>query len=149
MGSKIIRHRRRTISTRPSEQNRCYNVGRFFIQFRNMKTFIQTFWVMLIASAVLFMPRMAYAAEIQMGSDGMLVFEPCELTISVGDSVTFVNNELPPHNVQFVDYPELSHGDLAFVSGESFDVVFEKAGDYAFQCDPHAGAGMKGVIHVE
>ena len=31
----------------------------------------------------------AYAAEIQMGKDGMLVFEPCELTINAGDSVTF------------------------------------------------------------
>ncbi len=91
----------------------------------------------------------AYAAEIQMGSEGMLVFAPCELTINVGDTVTFVNNELPPHNVMFTDYPELSHSDLAFTSGESFDVVFEKAGDYAFQCDPHAGAGMKGVIHVQ
>ena len=39
----------------------------------------------------------AYAAEIQMGSEGMLVFEPCELTVAVGESVTFVNNELPPH----------------------------------------------------
>ena len=56
----------------------------------------------------------AYAAEIQMGSGGMLVFEPCELTVAVGESVTF-----------------------------------EKAGDYQFQCDPHAGAGMKGVIHVQ
>ena len=90
----------------------------------------------------------AYAAEIQMGSGGMLVFEPCELTIAVGDTVTFVNNELPPHNVIFADHDELSHGDLAFTAGESFDVTFEKAGDYAFQCDPHAGAGMKGVIHV-
>ena len=91
----------------------------------------------------------AYAAEIQMGSGGMLVFEPCELTISVGDTVTFVNNELPPHNVMFTDHEELSHSDLAFTSGESFDVTFEKAGDYNFQCDPHAGAGMKGVIHVQ
>ena len=91
----------------------------------------------------------AYAAEIQMGSAGMLVFEPCELTISVGDTVTFVNNELPPHNVMFTDHEELSHSDLAFTSGESFDVTFEKAGDYNFQCDPHAGAGMKGVIHVQ
>ena len=91
----------------------------------------------------------AYAAEIQMGSGGMLVFEPCELTIAVGDTVTFVNNELPPHNVIFADHDELSHGDLAFTAGESFDVTFEKAGDYAFQCDPHAGAGMKGVIHVK
>ena len=90
----------------------------------------------------------AYAAEIQMGSGGMLVFEPCELTIAVGDTVTFVNNELPPHNVIFADHDELSHGDLAFTAGESFDVTFEQAGDYAFQCDPHAGAGMKGVIHV-
>ena len=90
----------------------------------------------------------AYAAEIQMGSGGMLVFEPCELTIAVGDTVTFVNNELPPHNVIFADHDELSHGDLAFSPGESFDVTFNVAGDYAFQCDPHAGAGMKGVIHV-
>ena len=114
-----------------------------------MKTFIQTLWIALIAAAVLFMPQMAYAAEIQMGVDGMLVFEPCELTVDVGETVTFINNELPPHNVMFADYQELSHGDLMFSAGESFDVTFEKAGDYAFQCDPHAGAGMKGVIHVQ
>ena len=92
----------------------------------------------------------AYAAEIQMGSGGMLVFEPCELNINVGESVTFVNNELPPHNVMFDEpYQEMSHNDLAFTSGETFDVTFDKAGDYYFQCDPHAGAGMKGVIHVQ
>ena len=91
----------------------------------------------------------AYAAEIQMGSGGMLVFEPCELNINVGESVTFVNNELPPHNVMFDEpYQEMSHNDLAFTSGETFDVTFDKAGDYYFQCDPHAGAVMKGVIHV-
>ena len=91
----------------------------------------------------------AYAAEIQMGSGGMLVFEPCELNINVGESVTFVNNQLPPHNVMFDEpYQEMSHNDLAFTSGETFDVTFDKAGDYYFQCDPHAGAGMKGVIHV-
>ena len=105
-------------------------------------------WLIIFASCVLLSGK-AYAAEIQMGSNGMLVFEPCELNISVGESVTFVNNELPPHNVMFADHEELSHGDLAFVAGESFDVTFEKAGDYYFQCDPHAGAGMKGVIHVE
>ena len=91
----------------------------------------------------------AYAAEIQMGKDGMLVFAPCELTISVGDSVTFVNNELPPHNVMFTGHDELSHGDLLFSAGETFGVTFRQAGDYHFQCDPHAGAGMKGVIHVQ
>ena len=47
-----------------------------------MKTFIQTLWVMLIASVVLFMPRFAYAAESQMGSGGNLVFEPNEISIA-------------------------------------------------------------------
>ena len=106
-----------------------------------------TVWLIIFVSCVLLSGK-AYAAEIQMGAGGMLVFEPCELTIDVGDTVTFVNNELPPHNVIFADHDELSHGDLAFVAGESFDVTFEQPGDYAFQCDPHAGAGMKGVIHV-
>ena len=120
------------------------------LQKKNLNLWMNRFmaWV-LIALSCLALSTQAYAAEIQMGSGGMLVFEPCELTVDVGETVTFINNELPPHNVMFVDNPELSHSDLAFSPGDSFDVTFEKAGDYAFQCDPHAGAGMKGVIHVQ
>ena len=120
------------------------------LQKKNLNTWMNRFvaWVLIVLSCVLLGGK-AYAAEIQMGADGMLVFEPCELTVDVGEKVTFINNELPPHNVMFADYQELSHGDLMFSAGESFDVTFEKAGDYAFQCDPHAGAGMKGVIHVQ
>ena len=91
----------------------------------------------------------AYAADIQMGAGGNLVFEPNELTVSVGDAVTFTNGDLPPHNVVFLEHEELSHPDLAFMSGEQFPVTFDKAGDYEFQCEPHSGAGMKGVIHVK
>tara|TARA_B000000609_G_scaffold68341_1_gene51166 strand:+ start:789 stop:1166 length:378 start_codon:yes stop_codon:yes gene_type:complete len=91
----------------------------------------------------------AYAADIQMGANGNLIFEPNEVTVNVGDTVTFTNGELPPHNVVFLDNPELSHSDLAFSPGESFNVTFTEAGNYEFQCEPHAGAGMKGVIHVE
>ena len=80
-----------------------------------MKTFIQTFWVMLIASAIIFMPSLAYAAEITMGSDGNLVFAPNELSIAAGESVTFTNGDLPPHNMVVTDHPELSHSDLSFV----------------------------------
>ena len=76
-----------------------------------MKTFIQTIWVMLIASLVLFMPRFAYAAEVQMGSEGNLVFSPSEVTISAGDTITFVNGDLPPHNMMVEGHPELSHSD--------------------------------------
>ena len=91
----------------------------------------------------------AYAADIQMGAGGNLVFEPNEVTINTGETVTFTNGELPPHNVIFAGHEELSHPDLAFMSGEQFPVTFTEAGDYEFQCDPHAGAGMKGVIHVK
>ena len=113
-----------------------------------MKTFIQTLWIALIAAAVLFLPTMAYASNITMGSGGNLVFEPSEITISAGETVTFTNGDLPPHNMIVDGHPELSHGDLAFAAGDTFDVTFPEAGDYNFQCDPHAGAGMKGIIHV-
>ncbi len=113
-----------------------------------METFIQTLWIMLISAAILFMPRMAYAAEIQMGSGGNLIFEPNEISITAGETVTITNGDLPPHNFVVADHPELSHSDLAFVGGESFTVTFDQPGDYEFQCEPHAGAGMKGVIHV-
>ncbi len=105
---------------------------------------------MMIVSLFLSMTlaAQAYAAEIQMGSNGNLVFDPAELTIAAGDTVTVINGDLPPHNFVVADHPELSHPDLAFVGGESFDVTFTDAGDYEFQCEPHAGAGMKGVIHV-
>ena len=91
----------------------------------------------------------AYAADIQMGAGGNLVFEPNDITINAGETVTFTNGDLPPHNMIVKDHPELSHGDLAFMSGEQFAVTFVDAGDYEFQCDPHAGAGMKGVVHVK
>jgi len=91
----------------------------------------------------------AYAADITMGAGGNLVFEPNEVTINTGETVTFTNGDLPPHNMVVDGHPELSHGDLAFMPGDSFEVTFPDAGDYNFQCDPHSGAGMKGVIHVK
>ena len=106
-----------------------------------------TFIISLIVSLFLALP--VYATQIQMGSEGNLVFSPSEVSINVGDSVTFTNGDLPPHNMVVSDHPELSHPDLAFVGGESFDVTFNDPGDYEFQCEPHTGAGMKGVIHVE
>ena len=105
--------------------------------------------IMLTALFLSFsLAQQAYAADIQMGSGGNLVFAPNEVTTNAGETVTFVNGDLPPHNIVFLEHEELSHPDLAFMSGEQFPVTFDKAGDYEFQCEPHAGAGMKGVIHV-
>ena len=49
----------------------------------------------------------------------------------------------------FTDYKELSHPDLAFMPGETQEIVFADKGDFNFKCAPHEGAGMKGVIHVQ
>lgn len=106
-----------------------------------MKVLITFLIAMIIATPV-------WAVDVSMGSNGNLVFEPNEITISAGDTITFTNGALPPHNMVVDGHPELSHGDLAFAVGDNFDVVFPDAGDYNFQCDPHAGAGMTGVIHV-
>ncbi len=113
------------------------------------KYLIRGWWLLLILAGIAVGPSMAYAADIQMGANGNLIFEPNEVTISTGESVTFTNGDLPPHNMVFNEHPELSHPDLAFTAGETFTVTFDTPGEYEFQCEPHAGAGMKGVIHVE
>ena len=91
----------------------------------------------------------AYATEIQMGYEGNLVFEPNEVTVNAGDTVTFVNNALPPHNIIFDKFASLSRESLMFTPGETQDIKFATVGDYSFKCAPHEGAGMKGVIHVQ
>jgi plastocyanin len=99
--------------------------------------------------ATLFLAAPAWAVDVQMGSNGNLVFDPAEVTISAGESVHFVNSMLPPHNVVVEDHPEISHEGLAMMPGEEFDVTFSEAGDYTYWCGPHKGAGMIGTVHVQ
>lgn len=48
-----------------------------------------------------------------------------------------------------VNAEAISHEDYLNAPGESFSVKLEKAGSYAYYCDPHKGAGMKGSITVQ
>ena len=102
-----------------------------------------------IAAFVIFLPKAAYALDITMGSNGNLIFEPSDVTISAGETIHFVNNMLPPHNIIVEGRPDLSRESLMFSPGESQDIKFADVGDYDFFCGPHQGAGMIGVIHVE
>ncbi len=117
--------------------------------------------LLVISSFAVFAPTAA-AAEytIKMGSDkGMLVFEPKKLTVKVGDTVKFVNNKVPPHNVVFDSKKsadktlavKATHKKMMMSPGQSFEVSFADAapGEYPFYCQPHRGAGMKGSIIVE
>ena len=91
---------------------------------------------------------MAYAVDVSMGSGGNLIFEPSDVTINAGDTVHFVNDMLPPHNIIVEGRADLSRESLMFNPGESQDILFADAGDYTFFCGPHQGAGMTGTIHV-
>lgn len=95
-------------------------------------------------------PAQAATVEVKLGTDGgMLAFEPSTVTISKGDTVRFVNNKLAPHNAVFDGHEELSHADLAFAPGESWEETFTESGTYSYWCEPHRGAGMVGKVIVE
>ncbi|MEM1278915.1 MAG: plastocyanin [Cyanobacteria bacterium P01_D01_bin.6] len=107
-------------------------------------------------------PALATDYEVKMGSDGgLLVFEPAQLTVQAGDTVTWVNNKMAPHNVIFdaSNIPgdkaladKISHSQLTFAPGENYSTTFAAdmpAGDYKYFCAPHRGAGMIGTITVE
>ena len=107
-----------------------------------MKFFITLLTAMFFAAPV-------WAVDITMGSNGNLIFDPSDVTIDAGDTIHFVNNMLPPHNIIVEGRADLSRESLMFTPGESQDILFADAGDYDFFCGPHQGAGMTGVIHVQ
>jgi plastocyanin len=96
-------------------------------------------------------PASAETYSVKMGADsGMLAFDPPNLTIKAGDTVKWVNNKLPPHNIMFEgDAADLSHDQLMFSPGEEYTVTFSSPGTYSYYCAPHRGAGMVGKITVE
>ena len=105
--------------------------------------------VLIALLATLFLAAPAWAVDVSMGAGGNLVFEPNEITISAGDTVHFINEALPPHNIIVEGRADLSREALLFAPGESQDVVFADKGDYNYWCGPHQGAGMIGKVHVE
>jgi len=104
--------------------------------------------IAVIVSVIFFIPKMAYAVDVTMGSGGNLIFDPSDVTINAGDTIHFVNDMLPPHNIIVEGRADLSRESLMFNPGESQDILFADAGDYTFFCGPHQGAGMTGTIHV-
>jgi plastocyanin len=102
-------------------------------------------------------PAMAETFTVKMGADsGLLQFEPANLTIKAGDTVKWVNNKLSPHNVvldstkvEAGQATKLSHKNLLFSPGESYESTFTEPGVYSYYCEPHRGAGMVGTITVQ
>lgn len=83
-----------------------------------------------------------------------MTFDPPNLTIDVGDSVTF-RNDGGLHNVRSTSGPETFACAVSCASGTpseaawEFTLTFNNAGTIQYQCDVHVGLGMVGTIVVE
>ncbi|MBD6620258.1 plastocyanin [Komarekiella sp. 'clone 1'] len=120
--------------------------------------------LLVVSSFAVFTPSAAAETyKVKLGSDkGMLAFEPAKLTVKPGDTIEWVNNKVPPHNVVFdaAKNPAkdatlakgLSHKQLMMSPGQTEKTTIPAdapAGEYTFYCEPHRGAGMVGKITVE
>ena len=76
-------------------------------------------------------------------------FEPAEVTVSVGTTVRWENQDKRQyHSVFFKDLGD-KPGDY-FFPGESRERTFDQPGTFPYVCEPHwESHGMKGVVVVE
>ncbi|MEL6555470.1 MAG: plastocyanin [Cyanobacteria bacterium J06621_11] len=116
--------------------------------------------IVISSCAVLAAPAFAADHVVKMGSDGgLLQFEPATITIAKGDTVTWENNKMAPHNVIFDENgipggkevaDQLTNKQLTFAPGESYSSTFDvEPGEYSYYCAPHRGAGMVGKVIVQ
>lgn len=96
-------------------------------------------------------PATAAEHEVKMlnkGAEGPMVFEPSLLKIAPGDTVRFVATD-KGHNVLSIE--GMSPEGAAPFQGkmnEDVTVTFDKPGAYGFECKPHYGMGMVGLVIV-
>lgn len=99
--------------------------------------------------------------EVKMGSDsGQLAFVPQKLTVHPGETVRWVINKVPPHNIVFDD-TKVSGEQKEYAKSLSSQKLLNKGsyeitipddmppGEYPYYCTPHRGAGMLGQLIVE
>jgi pseudoazurin len=116
---------------------------------RSMRAVLATTIVASLTLAA--MPAGAAEHEVKMlnkGAEGTMVFEPSLLKIAPGDTVRFLATD-KGHNVLSIE--GMSPEGAAPFRGkmnEEMVVMFEKPGVYGFECKPHYGMGMVGLVIV-
>ena len=77
-------------------------------------------------------------------------FRPESLSVSAGDTVTWVTRGRFPHTTTSGanGRPDGLWDTKHLARGESFSYVFNQPGTYRYFCRPHRGLGMKGVVVV-
>ena len=76
-------------------------------------------------------------------SNERYAYTPGEITIALGDSVTWTNDSDAPHTV---DADDGSFESEQFDEGQTYQNTFDTAGDFAYHCDIHDY--MTGTVHV-
>ena len=71
-------------------------------------------------------------------------YEPLVLTINIGETVTWINQDSVKHTVTSDTGSELNSNLLG--KGESYSHKFETSGSYEYHCIPHPS--MKGTVVV-
>jgi plastocyanin len=82
------------------------------------------------------------AAEVSMKD---IKFDPAEITVSKGDTVTWTNNDGVGHDVTGDDFKSGDRGGMQ--QGDTFEFTFDKAGTFEYVCTAHPG--MQGTVTVE
>mgnify|MGYP003975065633 CR=1 FL=1 len=97
----------------------------------------------------LFISQNVYSTQHIINTAGN-TFVPATLSVNIGDTVIW-NNTGGFHNVNatLATYPSNPEGfGNSIGSGWTFQWIFTIPGQYNYQCDPHVGLGMVGVINV-
>jgi plastocyanin len=78
-------------------------------------------------------------------------FEPKDLTVNAGETITFTNDESIPHDVHKQSGPggDFASGpDGGMQEGDTFELTLDTPGKYEYVCNVHA-PGMAGTITVK
>jgi plastocyanin len=99
---------------------------------------------LLLTAALFAAPRVDAADTVSVDISGF-AFQPGTVTIQVGDTVTWTNNDDTAHTATSTDNPALFDGEMA--PGESFSFTFTEAGTFDYVCEIHPA--MQGTVVVE
>jgi plastocyanin len=74
-----------------------------------------------------------------------IAFNPAEITVAAGDTVTWTNDDSAGHDVTADEFESGEPGGIA--QGDTFEHTFEEAGTFDYVCTVHPG--MEGTVTVE
>lgn len=95
-------------------------------------------WFAMLAAS----PAQASAESVTMSG---YAFQPAQITIHVGDSVTWTNRDQAPHDASATSGPVMFHSPT-LSTGQSWTYTFSQPGTYSYYCSIHPSMRAKIVV---